>query len=86
MADRTIVRGRRGAPAVDRLPLNDSGYEQQPTRFNSGMWAIIMFVAVRIGGPWWLPFPSLRLINGSWHLSFFETRWGYGWRYPRYKE
>ena len=44
MADRTIVRGRRGAPAVDRLPLNDSGYEQQPTRFNSGMWAIIMFV------------------------------------------
>jgi cytochrome c oxidase subunit III len=44
MADRTIVRGRRGAPAVDRLPVNDSGYEQQPTRFNSGMWAIIMFV------------------------------------------
>jgi cytochrome c oxidase subunit 3 len=44
MADRTIVRGRRGIPSADRLPPNDSGYEQQPTRFNSGMWAIIMFV------------------------------------------
>jgi cytochrome c oxidase subunit III len=44
MADRTIVRGRRGTPAVDRLPVNDSGYEVQPTKFNSGMWAIIMFV------------------------------------------
>jgi cytochrome c oxidase subunit 3 len=44
MADRTIVRGRRGTPTVDRLPANDSGYEVQPTRFNSGMWAIIMFV------------------------------------------
>jgi cytochrome c oxidase subunit 3 len=48
MADRTIVRGRRGAPAVDRLPLNDSGYEQQPTRFNSGMWAIIMFIGSEV--------------------------------------
>ncbi|HEY8649085.1 MAG TPA: cytochrome c oxidase subunit 3 [Candidatus Limnocylindria bacterium] len=44
MADRTIVRGRGGKPTVDRLPENDSGYEVQPTRFNSGMWAIIMFV------------------------------------------
>ena len=44
MADRTIVRGRRGTPTVDRLPANDSGYDVQPTRFNSGMWAIIMFV------------------------------------------
>ena len=44
MADRTIVRGRSGKPTVDRLPANDSGYEVQPTRFNSGMWAIIMFV------------------------------------------
>ncbi|MHB8631709.1 MAG: cytochrome c oxidase subunit 3 [Candidatus Limnocylindria bacterium] len=44
MADRTIVRGRRGIPTVDRLPANDSGYEVQPTRFNTGMWAIILFV------------------------------------------
>jgi len=39
-----IVRGRRGTPTVDRLATNDSGYDVQPTRFNSGMWAIIMFV------------------------------------------
>jgi len=44
MSDRTIVRGRRGTPTVDRLGPNDSGYDVQPTRFNSGMWAIIMFV------------------------------------------
>ena len=44
MADRTIIRGRRGTPSVDRLAANDSGYEVQPTRFNSGMWAIIMFI------------------------------------------
>jgi cytochrome c oxidase subunit 3 len=44
MSDRTIVRGRRGTPTVDRLGANDSGYDVQPTRFNSGMWAIIMFV------------------------------------------
>ena len=49
-------------------------------------WAIIMFIAVRIGGPWWLPYPSIRLSKGHWHFSFFEVRWGYGWRYPRYKE
>src|SRR5258708_11691668 len=44
MADRKIVRGRRGKRTVDRLGANDSGYDVQPTRFNSGMWAIIMFV------------------------------------------
>jgi len=48
MADRTIVRGRGGKPTVDRLPENDSGYEVQPTRFNSGMWAIIMFVGSEV--------------------------------------
>ena len=44
MTDRTVVRGRRGAPAVDHLGANDSGYDVQPTKFNSGMWEIIMFV------------------------------------------
>ena len=45
---RTIVRGRRGVPAADRLPPNDTGLEQQPTRFNSGMWAVIMFVGSEV--------------------------------------
>jgi cytochrome c oxidase subunit 3 len=48
MADRTIVRGRRGTPTVDRLGVNDSGHEVQPTRFNSGMWAIIMFIGSEV--------------------------------------
>jgi len=48
MADRTVVRRRRGTPVVDRLGMNDSGYEQQPTRFNSGMWAIIMFIGSEV--------------------------------------
>lgn len=48
MADRTIVRGRRGAPTVDRLGANDSGYDVQPTRFNSGMWGIILFVGSEV--------------------------------------
>src|SRR5919201_132258 len=42
--DRTIVRGRRTDP-VDRLPPNETGLEAQPTRFTSGMWAIILFVS-----------------------------------------
>jgi hypothetical protein len=50
-------------------------------------WAILMFFAVRIGGPWWLPFPSIRINkNGTWHFSISEVRWGYGWPYPKYKE
>jgi len=48
-------------------------------------WAAMMFVAVRIGGPYWLPFPSLRQMDGRWHFSLNEVRWGYGWRYPRYQ-
>jgi len=46
-------------------------------------WAVIMFIAVRIGGMWWLPFPSLRKVNGKWRFSFNEVRWGYGWPYPQ---
>ncbi|HEX9270524.1 MAG TPA: cytochrome c oxidase subunit 3 [Candidatus Limnocylindria bacterium] len=46
--DRTVVRGRRGTPSIDRLPPNETGLEQQPTLFNSGMWAIIMFVGSEI--------------------------------------
>src|SRR5258708_32167429 len=48
MADRTIVRGRRGTPTVDRLGLTDDGHQVQPTRLNSGMWAIIMFVGSEV--------------------------------------
>ena len=42
---RTVIRGRRGTPSADRLPVNDTGLEAQPTKFNSGMWAIVLFVS-----------------------------------------
>src|SRR4030088_141097 len=48
MSDRTIVRGRRRTSTVDRLGANDSGFDVQPTRFNSGLWAIIMFVGSEV--------------------------------------
>lgn len=48
-------------------------------------WAVIIFLGVRVGGPWWLPFPSLRRINGRWKFAFDGVRWGYGYPYPRYK-
>ena len=44
-AGRTVVRGRRGTPSADRLPVNDTGLDSQPTKFNSGMWAIVLFVS-----------------------------------------
>jgi hypothetical protein len=42
-----------------------------------------MFFGVRLGGMWWLPFPSLRQVNGCWRFSLNEVRWGYGWPYPQ---
>lgn len=48
-------------------------------------WAILMFLAVRLGGQWWLPVPSLKKVGGKWKLSFDSVRWGYGFVYPRYK-
>src|SRR2546428_12416171 len=44
LEDRTVVRGRRAAPA-DRLPPNETGLEAQPSRFSAGMWAVILFVS-----------------------------------------
>ena len=49
-------------------------------------WAVLMFIAVRLGGPWWLPFPSLRRQeDGRWKFSLNEVRWGYGHPFPKYK-
>src|SRR3989442_2851135 len=41
--DRVVVRGRRTDP-IDRLPLNETGLEAQPSRFSAGMWAVILFI------------------------------------------
>src|SRR2546428_1416576 len=44
MLERRVVRGRRTDP-LDRLPPNETGLEVQPTRFTSGMWAVILFIS-----------------------------------------
>ena len=44
LEERPVVRGRRERPR-DRLPANDTGYDAQPARFTSGMWAVILFVS-----------------------------------------
>src|SRR2546425_4981635 len=41
-------------------------------------WAVIMFIAVRIGGIWWLPFPSVRKVGGKWRFLLHEGPWGEG--------
>src|SRR5437899_583305 len=44
MLERRVVRGRSTDP-LDRLPPNTTGLEVQPTRFTSGMWAVILFIS-----------------------------------------
>jgi cytochrome c oxidase subunit 3 len=43
LEDRTVIRGRRVDP-TDRLPVNETGLEAQPSRFTAGMWAVILFI------------------------------------------
>jgi cytochrome c oxidase subunit 3 len=45
--DRPVVRGRRERPR-DRLPVNDTGRDQQPVRFTTGMWAVILFISSEV--------------------------------------
>jgi cytochrome c oxidase subunit 3 len=42
--ERRVVRGRTSDP-LDRLPPNETGFDVQPTRFNAGMWAVILFIS-----------------------------------------
>jgi cytochrome c oxidase subunit 3 len=44
LRDRMVVRGRRTDP-IDRLPMNETGLEAQPSRFTAGMWAVILFIS-----------------------------------------
>jgi hypothetical protein len=75
----------RGGPKHLRLEA-DSTLMQSVAANGHPYWAWLMFAGVRIGGMWWLPFPSLRQVNGKWRFRFDGVRWGYGFRYPRYKE
>jgi len=72
-----------GGPNSLRLAADIKVYHCVKTNGHP-IWAVIMFVAVRLGGMWWLPFPSLRQTeDGKWHFSLNEVRWGYGWPYPQ---
>jgi cytochrome c oxidase subunit 3 len=44
LRDRTVVRGRSTDPA-DRLPVNETGLEAQPSLFTAGMWAVWLFIS-----------------------------------------
>ena len=74
----------QGGPKHLRLQA-DSRLMQCVAANGHPWWAVVMFLAVRIGGPWWLPFPSVRKVDGEWRLFFNGVRWGYGWPYPKYK-
>lgn len=47
----------------------------------------LMFLAVRIGGVWWIPFPTMMPhADGTWTLEWDRVRWGFGYPYPFYRE
>lgn len=74
----------RGGPVSLRLKA-DTELMRGVASAGHPWWALVMFIGVRLGGPWWLPFPSVRRIDGRWRLFLDGVRWGYGWNYPRYK-
>jgi hypothetical protein len=74
----------RGGPKELRLSA-DSKVMQDVAAGGHPYWAVVLFIAVRIGGPPWLPFPSMRQVNGKWRLEWNGVRWGYGWPWPKYK-
>ena len=55
----------------------------------------IVYAGVRLGGVYWLPFPSLRPVEEKeaqfklrdrwWRLEFDGVRWGYGYTWPQYE-
>lgn len=60
--------------------------------------SIIFYIAIRIGGQYWIPFPTLikepnifhdginnPVTQEKWKLVFNNVRWGYGYKYPKYK-
>jgi len=56
-------------------------------RLDFWFWPIVMFVAVRIGGVWWVPFPTvIPQADGTWKWSWASVRWGYERPFPFYRE
>lgn len=66
----------------------EHSYDGQPHPY----WAILMLLGVRIGGVFWLPFPSIKIVDMEhrfrfwrWEYSLNKVRWGFTKKYPRYK-
>ena len=63
--------------------------------FFTAIYPRAIYYGVRIGGQFWIPFPSLRPVESGghftlrgrqWRLEFSGVRWGYRRRWPRYKD
>src|SRR5881275_3570944 len=74
MLERRVVRGRSTDP-LDRLPPNETGLEVQPTRFTSGMWAVILFISSEafFFGALFTTYFFLRARIPAWEPIFGET-------------
>lgn len=54
-------------------------------RLDFWLWPVVMFLAVRIGGVWFIPFPTLiPQSDGTWKWSWNSVRWGYSHKFPFY--
>src|SRR5215813_9470935 len=38
----------------------------------------LVYLGVRLGGQFWIPFPSMRRVDGKWKLEWNGVRWGFG--------
>lgn len=71
----------QGGPLLRRL-VADWTLAKYVKQNGHPVWAVLMFIAVRLGGVWWIPFPAARRVDGRWRLSWNMVRWGYGRRFP----
>src|SRR2546428_6805116 len=73
LEDRTVIRGRRVDP-TDRLPVNETGLETQPSRFSAGMWAVILFMGGEafFSAALFTTYFSLRARLSEWEPIFGE--------------
>jgi hypothetical protein len=74
-----------GGPTYLRLEA-DSRLMQYVAANGHPWWAAAMFIGVRIGGVSWIPFPSVRQVEGKWTFAWDYVRWGYRYKWPKYKE
>jgi hypothetical protein len=48
--------------------------------------AALMFLGVTFGGVPWVPFPSVRRVEGRWRWQWTGVRWGWTKTFPQYRE